>query len=147
MYCSIDEAWETSDFFSRNKKIKASEPIIDNDEIEEFKLFKANKKSKNNKYEYEHEHKHEDNHDHDHNIEHYTEDTTNNKSNITCDMILNHLDTCDICLKRVYKKYTCLGNNEDILNKLITKDNKEVITVILIGFLVILTLQIFKTKE
>jgi hypothetical protein len=62
-------------------------------------------------------------------------------------MILNHLDTCDICLKRVYKKYTCLGNNEDIFNKLITKDNKEVITVILIGFLVILTLQIFKTKE
>jgi hypothetical protein len=144
MYCSIDEAWETSDFFSRNKKIKTSEPIIDN-EIEEFKLFKANKKSKNNKYEYEQEYEHE----HKDNIEHYTEteDNTINKSNITCDMILNHLDKCDICLKRVYKKYTCLGNHENIINKLITKDNKEVITVILVGFLIILTLQIFKTKE
>jgi hypothetical protein len=140
MYCSIDEAWETSDFFQRNKKIKTSETIIDNDEIEEFKQFKAhknsNQKNTNNTSHY-----------HEHEIEHFTDDKSGNTVNITCDMILNHLDNCDVCLKRVYKKYTCLGNKEDILSKLITKENKEVITVILIGFLVILTLQIFRTTE
>lgn len=62
-----------------------------------------------------------------------------------CKNILFHIQNCDVCIKEIYKKYMCMNAKYyNPFNNLITKENKEIISVVLIGLLVILVLQLLK---
>lgn len=64
-----------------------------------------------------------------------------------CKYILEHIQNCDYCMKELYTKHMSSSpfkfNNP--FHNLITADNKDVISAIFIGLLIILILQIFKS--
>ena len=128
MYCSIEEAWPTHQLNSLKRN---------NDYIKD-----VNQKEKNEKEKPEKEKTEDD----------ITEHFTNNYNkykilNNQCDLMLNHISNCDDCLKKIYKKYNCSKNNNNILSELITNENKDMILVVFIGIVVILILQLFTSID
>jgi len=84
--------------------------------------------------------------------------SSNKINNLKCDDVLDHISNCNECLRNIYKKYNLFGIPHNGLsqlniftelsngfNKLITKENRDVVTVVLIGLLVILILQLLKS--
>lgn len=69
------------------------------------------------------------------------DDNLFNKIN-THDDILNHVYNCELCYKKLFNKPHGLGINLS----LITKENKDIISIVLIGLLVILILNLFINK-
>ena len=88
----------------------------------------------------------------DNSIEHFVDSKMNNNNNldydeIKCDYILDHIHKCDKCLKKVYMKYNCVGNRNNNIFNMLDKNQKEVLSIVLTGILVILLLQLFAGKE
>lgn len=114
MYCSLEEAWPN---YSKPKNI-----------IERY----SEKEQENIK-----------------NIE-PIESSSNHQANLSethlknnCDDILAHIQKCDYCMKEIYKRYNCNNMNINMLASL-SKEQKDIISIILIGLLVLLVLQLFK---
>ena len=162
MYCSIEEAWPDHSF---NKINKNNKPVIYEDltnknktyslsekEYQDYQNFLHEKtntiehfidkkqppkiKYQNNNYRNYH---HYDNND-DNNDDNNNDD--NNSHDINCDNLLRHLQKCDKCLRKVYMKYNCVGNKNNNLLNMLDKSQKEVLSVVLTGILVIILLQI-----
>lgn len=154
MYCSLQEAWPDYQFGNNtnqesnvknniqmaNKHVNIIENndsatetknntniyTLSKNEYEEYQRFLHNKTNKNNIA-----------------IEHFTLDDKieSHVNSLKCNDVLNHVHNCDICLRHIYKRYNCLGNREHNMFNMLSKDQKDIISVILVGILVILILQ------
>ena len=68
--------------------------------------------------------------------------------------ILDHIHNCEHCMREIYKRYNCGGKsmlnmsvlNQLNINSLVSKENKEIVTIMLLGLLVILILQLFRNN-
>jgi len=151
MYCSIDEAWNNYSNFKphshshKNNSLNNSHHMSHSQEInddndallKDFKHFlslknKADEPIVANKK-----------------IEHFNESlvpTTKEmqQSNMNHQYFLDHISSCEECSRMIYKRYN-YGRNNNILN-LITDENKDLISVVLIGILTILILHLFNSK-
>ena len=171
MYCSIDEAWPkkidhlkdknpNNDLICNNK---TEEPVkMSSDLYEEFKNFMNLKKKETYIEEFAEQnparaelgkinnHNNNNNNNHNNHNNHYEYNNEHKKHNIhfNCDDYFEHINNCDICMKKVYKNFNCLGKNNglEFLSMLNINENKQVISVVLMGVLVILILQLFKTQ-
>lgn len=62
-----------------------------------------------------------------------------------CDDILDHIHNCPDCLQKIYTRYNCIGTMDNsFLKAVLTQENKEKLTIVLTGILVILVLQLLK---
>lgn len=134
---------------------------------EEFEQFINSKKNKTvehyNEYDMDsnihthsnlHSNQHNQNHSNQHNQNHNNlhsnqHNHTNNNTHNKCDDIFEHINNCEICMKRVYKQFNCIGrvNTFDFLSVFNNNENKQVMSVVLTGLLVILILQLFKNSQ
>ena len=55
---------------------------------------------------------------------------------------MDHIENCEICKKKIYIKYKCIGNKI-----VLSKEDKEYIRIFLIGILIILVLQLFNKSN
>ena len=139
MYCSIEEAWPTNQLNNLKHNKDYTKDVNEKENYNEFMKFINKKKEKENK---------EDKEDKEDQItEHFNNNYNKYKIlNNQCDSMLNHISTCDDCLKKIYKKYNCSKNN-NILSELITNKNKDIILIAFIGLLIILVLQLFTSID
>lgn len=137
MYCSIEEAWPQfynkqviEKFTSKPKKIEVSAS-----EYDEYVKFKNNKstdiippvapvipvapiaKACADK------------------VEHFTNENT-------CSITLTHIQNCNHCMKEIYKRLNVHSKFD--ISTFINKENKDIITVVLIGLLMILIMNLCK---
>jgi len=68
--------------------------------------------------------------------------SNNSEHVINCDDIMDHIENCEICKKKIYIKYKCIGNKI-----VLSKEDKEYIRIFLIGILIILVLQLFNKSN
>lgn len=141
MYCTIEEAWPTHQLNSLKHNNDYIKDVNKKENYNEFMKFidKKKEEKKENKENKENEEKEL--------TEHFNNNYDKYKIlNNQCNSALNHISTCDDCLKKIYKKYNCSKNN-NILLELITNENKDIILIAFIGLLVILILQLFTSID
>jgi hypothetical protein len=109
-----------------NKNDNDIEHFVDNNHHK--KIIKQNKKLK---YQYDH--------DSDSEIEII--------HNIDCENCIEHISKCRKCLKKLYMKYNCVGNRNNNIFNMLNKDQKEILSVVLAGILVIILLQLLMGKN
>lgn len=177
MYCSIEEAWPnypSNHLMNRNNNLSSNknQEIIRENFIQPESLTEENNSTSKNLYsisqkeynEYQtflkEKTKQEKSNQENDLIEHFidnkkpkkqsinqNDDSESEYDDIKCEYILNHIHKCDKCLKKIYMKYKCIGNkNNNVLNML-DKNQKEVLTVVLTGILVIILLQLIVGKN
>jgi hypothetical protein len=145
MYCSIEEAWPTHQLNNLKHNNDYTKDVNEKENYNEFMKF-INKK-KEEKKEKEKEEKKDKEVKEDQQTEHFNNNYNKFKIlNKQCDSMLNHISTCDDCLKKIYKRYNCSKNN-NILSELITDKNKDMILIVFIGLLIILVLQLFTSID
>jgi len=176
MYCSIEEAWPNypqNNIMNRNNDYPSINNINKNNknndlysiskkEYEEYQQFLKAKQEQEQEQEQEQRQiiKRQEQEQrqpyyrqsYDNSIEHFVDSKMKNNNNldydeIKCDYILDHIHKCDKCLKKVYMKYNCVGNRNNNIFNMLDKNQKEVLSIVLTGILVILLLQLFAGKE
>jgi hypothetical protein len=134
MYCSLDEAWPQLNInkYKQNNQYSQS----------------SNKSNLLNNHDYEHFNEFMDG---------KNKNETTREHNIDCNIVMNHIAGCDNCLQELYKKYSfvrCIDSNgvdqntlinffKDLSNnviKIVGKENKDIVSSILCGLLIILVL-------
>jgi hypothetical protein len=116
-FCSIEDAWGDNKISEQFQKYKSDKVCSDPQKIEcPIKEKEIEKESKP--------------------IEHFTE---NKIEVVTCDKILNHINTCKHCYNKLYYKFNVPQRNEFINNlHNIINNNKDIIVLLLIGLFIIL---------
>jgi hypothetical protein len=141
MYSLLEEAWPDfqpnrnaiEKFSSETSMMDSSaKRFVSADEYEQFISFKQNELSQRKRPSIEPLNNQTMMHSH------------QNQKDTGCHQILEHIHRCDYCMKEIYKRYNC--NRSDLpidISQYITPENKDVITVVLIGLLIILVIQLF----
>lgn len=138
MYCSIDDAWNTNS----SDTLKAIKHNV-----------KQTVNKTNNKKTYEHfvqesEHNDSEHNDSEHIINaRHSHHPANNHNK--CDDFLEHLNHCDVCMKKVYRQFNCIGKMPtfDLISIFGSDDNRRIASTILLGLLIILVLHLFSNND
>lgn len=148
MYCSLTEAWPAlypdNKSESRQSKNDDTVNVSEKDYIEFKKYIETRENSKETevkKYK--------------NNIEHFenSKDVELKEEvhkyhkihrDIDCDEILDHIHNCKSCMKKMYMRYNCFGNKDNNIFSDMIKENKDIVTVVIIGIMIILILHLFK---
>jgi hypothetical protein len=171
MYCSIEEAWPELEINKRNsikrEDAKQSEQVvkynvleeplrINADDYDDFKLFMNLKNNSGTRESLQQIINNKNKNSNVHtklaptssNLLETFDDNKNNK----CNIVIEHIQNCDECLKNLYRKYnllikpsTVLSDLSKTFNNMITPENKDIVSVVLFGLLVILTLHLIRS--
>jgi len=111
-FCSIEDAWGDNKISAQYQKYKG-----DNDKVcTDPTKMECNKEKKQ--------------------VEHFSEKEINI---ITCDDILNHINTCKHCYNKLYYKFNVPQKNEFVNNlHNIINNNKDTVLLILIGIFIVM---------
>jgi hypothetical protein len=155
MYCSLEEAWPHMNLQNnRNNKlidVRSSNNTLNDNYYDDYKknLEENRQEKKINMVQIESEKR-----------EHFDTKVSNDK----CINIMDHISVCDECLQNLYKKYSSLNPIHNInsiglhtihnfftkisnnFNNLVANKNKDVVSSILFGLLIILILQFLKSN-
>ncbi len=130
-YCSIDEAWHTSnimnnyvDHLNRNQEL--------------IKEYYNGPSEQNNRDKYMGMEKNKETY-REETVEHFTEKED-------CDKIMMHINNCKKCYDNLREHFTATTNkpitNINIWDSLLTKENKEILSYMLIGIIIVIILDI-----
>jgi hypothetical protein len=113
-FCSIEDAWGDNKISAQYQKYK-----VDNDKVCANPTKVECNKDKEKKL-----------------VEHFSE---KEKNIITCDDILNHINTCKHCYNKLYNKFNVPQKNEFVNNlHNIINNNKDTVLLILIGIFIVM---------
>lgn len=123
MYCSIEDAW--GDDFNKHSNGSESESTITNsassvNSREEYKSFLKLKEKFGN--------------------------DNNSSTNVQlCTQTMTHINTCKVCQEKLKEMYQSDLNINNICKNIMTtiKENNDVVTLVLICFLIILLIKLF----
>lgn len=132
-YCSIDEAWHTSNIMNNyvthlNKNQELIQeyyngPNEQNNRNQFMEMEKQTTYKSNNKP----------------TIEHFDDDKNN------CDNIMDHINNCKKCYDKLKEHFEVKPMNKpigNIIDQILTKENREIISYILVGILIVIVLDI-----
>jgi hypothetical protein len=163
MYCSLTEAWPALYPDNKSEPIRSKNDdtvnVSEKDYIEFKKYIETRENSKEmnaKKYKNNIEHFEETGvKKYKNNIEHFENPKDDELKeevhkyhkihrDMDCDEMLDHIHNCKSCMKKMYMRYNCFGNKDNNIFSDMIKENKDIVTVVIIGIMIILILHLFK---
>ena len=129
MYCSLDDAWNTTNNISNIAKNYETK----NETIEKTYNLKKKKNIDSEGDSYFNEILENDSI--------ISSNLNNNKKTLNCEELVNKVLSCEKCRELVRLRLGIRPNN--LLNKYLTNDNKEIIILVLIGLIVMILIDLF----
>ena len=128
MYCSLDDAWNTTNNISNiAKNYETKNETIEKNNLKKKKNIDSEGDSYFNEI-----------------LENdsiISSNLNNNKKTLNCEELVNKVLSCEKCRELVRLRLGIRPNN--LLNKYLTNDNKEIIILVLIGLIVMILIDLF----